>query len=213
MFSTVGVMNRRNVEAWSTARDIACIVGPGGTMLWAAAEEEEEEEQRPSSRPYAIEDHVISPFLDGKVSLSPRLWWCRGLVLLLLLYRMTNLQKYHPLGHSLRRHRRLHSLRQHLPRHRLYLHLGLLLGRLLHLLVCLLLGLLFCLLLGLLVHLLVRPLLGLALSRPLWVQRMVAGRIAVGEPVLWWNASDAISWHGQGGWHTENGLPASLWVV
>ena len=63
------------------------------------------------------------------------------------------------------------------------------------------------LLLGLLLHLL-----GLALSRPLRVQRMVAGRIAVGEPVLWWNTPDAPSWHGQGGRHTENGPPASLWV-
>ena len=67
-------------------------------------------------------------------------------------------------------------------------------------------------LLGLLLHLLVCPLLGLALSRPLQVQRMVAGRIAVGEPVLWWNAPDTTLWHGQGGWHTENGPTASLWV-
>ena len=39
-------------------------------------------------------------------------------------------------------------------------------------------------------------------SSPYPWQTMVAGRIAVGEPVLWWNAPDATLWHGQEGWAT-----------
>ncbi|CAB1432743.1 unnamed protein product, partial [Pleuronectes platessa] len=68
MFSTVGVMNRPHVDAMSPARDFACIVGPGQTPLRAAATSEEE--QLLPSRPYSLDDHVISPFLYWKVSPS-----------------------------------------------------------------------------------------------------------------------------------------------
>ena len=38
---------------------------------------------------------------------------------------------------------------------------------------------------------------------PLPVQRIVTGRTAVGEPVLWWNALDVTSWPGQGERHMD----------
>ncbi|CAB1457129.1 unnamed protein product [Pleuronectes platessa] len=68
IFSTIGVMNKRNVEAMSPARDFAWIVGHGQTLLRAASTAEEE--QRLPYRPYARDTHIISLFLDLKVSVS-----------------------------------------------------------------------------------------------------------------------------------------------
>ena len=196
MFSTVGVMNRRNVEAWSPAREIAYIVGPGGDR--ALSRSRGGGGGSPLCR--TPSRTMLFPRFLTRRSLFPRvlwwwLWWCHGLVLLLLLQRMTNLQKYHTLGRSLRRRLRLHSLRHHLPRRRLCLLLSLLFCLLLSLLLHLLVYLLLCLLL----HLLVCLLLGLALSRPLRVQRMVCW-----ENSCWRTCSlvkcvwrDIVTWSGR----------------